>query len=107
MKVNKEFVKLFTMTRSERIGTYVVLAAMALVLIVTLSYRSCKNYSDVSKHAEEIITRAEQVQIVSDSINKAKQDSIKAHARKKKAHKKNKTAKTGEPDRPLHEVPQY
>ena len=107
MKVIKEFAKLFTMTRSERIGTYVVLAAMALVLIVALSYRSCKKYGDVSKHAEEIITRAEQAQLVSDSINKAKQDSIKAYARKKKAHEKNKAAKTVEADRPLHEVPQY
>lgn len=108
MRTKRRFPKLFTMTRSERIGTYVVLVAMALVLAVTAIYRSCEDYGEASKRAEAAIVRAEQAQMINDSVDKAKQDSMKVRARNKKINrKKKKTAKVERSDRPLHEVPQY
>ena len=95
------------MSRRERRGTIVILAAIAILLAGTQVYRSCVRETSVSLHATEINQFETETDTSALTVKKANKEARKHHP--KRSTPRNKPSKAPKPKKParrLDPVPQ-
>lgn len=103
----KKIFEFLAMTRTERIGTLSLLVILAFIMSGTAVYKSCSSSREEERVAQEMLLRAEQAQLMHDSIAKARADSVKALKSRKKIRKRIVKSSGVAKDVELQEVPQY
>lgn len=100
--------QLFQMSRRERRGTIVVLAAIAILLAGTQAYRSCGKDAVTPLQATEINQFEAEADTSALTEGQAKKDAKKHHPKRSGPRKK--TPKSPRPEKParrLDPVPQF
>ncbi len=104
--MRKKLSDFFSMSKSERMGAYVVLMIMGMVImgaIVKGLYDKEQNYA-----SQEFKEKIEKLDSLEKSIKESKVDTLKTSNKKKKTKKNKRLASKGVyKDRSLDEVPQY
>lgn len=100
--------QLFKMSRRERRGTIVVLAAIAIILAGTQVYRSCVNDTIAPLQATEINQFEAEADTAALTVGQAKKDNKKHHPKRSSPRRKSpKGSPPQKPTRRLDPVPQF
>jgi len=104
---NNKLREFFSMTRSERIGSYTILIILAIIIACAVGYRSCAGDESNVEYADEKLRRIKIAQSMKDSLLNAEKHSVKRKVKKNHKRKKQ-TKRNGKySDGDLPEVPQY
>ena len=100
--------QLFQMSRRERRGTIVILAAVAVLLVGTQAYRSCVKDTIAPIPATGINQFETEADSTTLTVGQTKKDAKKHHPKRSGQHKKSpKSPRPEKPARRLDPVPQF